>query len=369
MTIERYIAPQTLEEAAGILSQGGVTILAGGTDLMVQTHAGRVKFRPVLMNIRRVAELQGISLHDGAVRIGALATITDLLTNPIVREKLPVLTEMADHFASDQIRNAGTVGGSLCNASPAGDVAPPLLVLDAEVELVSKPNGAMRMRTLPIAEFFTGPGRTRSEPNELLAAVRVPLPREGYTAQFLKFGTRPALDIATIAIAIGGVKKGRALHAVRVALGAVAPVPMRAVRTEAAVEGRDLDAAAIEAAAATARDEAKPISDVRATAWYRQPLQRRAALVYHGGVNVARVARTRSFSPGPMPLAVGMPIILPVRTTKSVWISAGPVVGMELRVTAHRHFEVSGGARLFTLDIEGARGVNIRASAGANWRF
>lgn len=271
-TIERYFAPKTLDEAAGILARGGVTILAGGTDLMVQVHAGRVKFEPALMNIRHVAELQGISLEDGAVRIGALATITDLLTNPIVSAKLPVLADAADHFASDQIRNVATVGGSLCNASPAGDVAPPLLVLDAEVELVSKPNGAMRARTVPVAEFFTGPGRTRREPHELLCAVRVPLPKTGYTAQFLKFGTRPALDIATIAIAIGGVRKGRVLHAVRVALGAVAPVPLRAVRTEAAIEGRDLDAAAIDAAAATARDEARPISDVRASAWYRQEL-------------------------------------------------------------------------------------------------
>ena len=271
-TIERYFAPQTLEEAAAILAQGGATILAGGTDLMVQVHAGRVKFEPALMNIRRVAGLHGIWLQDGAVRIGALATITDLLTNPIVRGKLPVLAEAADHFASDQIRNVATVGGSLCNASPAGDVAPPLLVLDAEVELVSRPNGALRTRTLPLAEFFTGPGRTRREPHELLAAVRVPLPKTGFTAQFLKCGTRPALDIATIAIAIGGLRSGRALHGVRVALGAVAPVPLRAVRTEAAIEGRDLDAAAIDAAAETARDEAKPISDLRASAWYRQEL-------------------------------------------------------------------------------------------------
>jgi xanthine dehydrogenase FAD-binding subunit len=271
-SIERYFSPRTLDEAAGILAQGGVTILAGGTDLMVQTHTGRVKFQPALMNIRHVGELHGISLQGGVVRIGALATITDLLTNPVVRGKLPVLTEAADHFASDQIRNVATLGGSLCNASPAGDVAPPLMVLNAEVELVSKANGKMNTRTMPLAEFFTGPGRTRREPHELLAAVRVPLPEAGFTAQFLKFGTRPALDIATIAIAIGGVKKGRALHGVRVALGAVAPVPLRAVRTEAAIEGKDLDAAAIDAAATTARDEAKPISDVRASAWYRQEL-------------------------------------------------------------------------------------------------
>jgi len=272
MTIERYVAPETLEEAAAILSQGGATILAGGTDLMPQVHSGKLKFKSVLMNIRRVGELQGISMQGGMIRIGALATVTDLLTSNVVREKLPALTEAADHFASDQIRNAATVGGSLCNASPAGDVAPPLLVYNAEVELVCKPDSGMKVRTLPLAEFFTGPGRTRMEPNELLAAVRVPVPKAGYVARFVKFGTRPALDIATISIAIGGVKKGRALHEVRVALGAVAPVPLRAALTEAALEGKALDAGLIDQVAAAARDEIKPISDVRASAWYRQEL-------------------------------------------------------------------------------------------------
>jgi len=272
MTIERYVAPETLEEAAAILSQGGATILAGGTDLMPQVHSGKLKFKSVLMNIRRVGELQGISMQGGMIRIGALATVTDLLTSNVVREKLPALTEAADHFASDQIRNAATVGGSLCNASPAGDVAPPLLVYNAEVELVCKPDSGMKVRTLPLAEFFTGPGRTRMEPNELLAAVRVPVPKAGYVARFVKFGTRPALDIAAISIAIGGVKKGRALHEVRVALGAVAPVPLRAALTEAALEGKALDAGLIDQVAAAARDEIKPISDVRASAWYRQEL-------------------------------------------------------------------------------------------------
>jgi len=271
-TVERYVAPQTLEEVAAILSQGGVTILAGGTDLMPQVHSGKLKFKPALVNIRHVGELQGISVQGGVIRIGALVTITDLLTNAVVREKLPALAEMADHFASNQIRNAGTVGGSLCNASPAGDVAPPLMVYNAQVELVSKPNGSMKVRTLPLAEFFTGPGRTRMEPNELLAAVRVPVPKAGYVARFVKFGTRPALDISTISIAIGGVRKGPALHEVRVVLGAVAPVPLRAVITEAALEGKELDAGLIEKVAATAHDEVKPISDVRASAWYRQEL-------------------------------------------------------------------------------------------------
>jgi xanthine dehydrogenase FAD-binding subunit len=272
MTIERYAAPETLEEAAAILAQGGVTILAGGTDLMPQSHAGRVQFQPVLMNIRRIGALGGIALEGGVIRIGALATITDLLTHPIVREKVPVLAEAADHFASDQIRNIGTLGGSLCNASPAGDLAPPLLALDAMVELASQKNGALQRRSVPMKEFFLGPGRTQRWPDEILTAVLVPVPKPGFVARFYKFGTRPALDISTIAIAIGGVRLGRALKGVRVVYGAVAPTPVRATRTEAVLEGKPLDAATIAAAAITARDEVKPISDIRASDWYRKEL-------------------------------------------------------------------------------------------------
>ena len=272
MTIERYFAPQTLDEAAAILSQGGATILAGGTDLMPQSQSGKVKFQGTLLNIRRIAELRGIGAVDGAIRIGALATVTELLTDPLVLERIPVLAEAADHFASDQLRNVATLGGNICNASPAGDMLVPLLVLDAEVELASKPNGAITRRRMPLREFFVGPGRTRREPQELVAAVWMPVPKPGFTARFFKFGTRPALDISTISIGIGGVRDAGRFTGVRVAFGAVAPVPMRAPRTEQALEGRRLDAATIEAVAGVARDEVNPIDDVRATAWYRKEL-------------------------------------------------------------------------------------------------
>ncbi|NMF97925.1 xanthine dehydrogenase family protein subunit M [Aromatoleum toluolicum] len=272
MTIERYAAPQSLDEALGILQQGEVTILAGGTDLMPQTKAGRIAFKPTLMNIGRVAGLKGVSLDGAYLRIGALTTISELLRDPLVVQHAPVLAEACDQFASDQIRNAGTLGGNINNASPAGDTLVPLIVLDAEVELASKPNGSVTTRRLPLAEFFTGPGRTKRAANELLTAVRVPLPQPGHVARFYKFGTRPALDISTISIGIAGIKRDGALTDIRVAFGAVAPTPVRAPRTEAALEGRPLDAEAIAAAADTARDEVSPIDDVRATAWYRKEL-------------------------------------------------------------------------------------------------
>jgi len=270
--IERYAAPTSLDEALGILQQGEVRILAGGTDLMPQSKAGRLALGPTLMNIRRVPELKGVALDGDAIRIGALTTITELLADPLVRQHLPVLAEACDHFASDQIRNAGTIGGNIGNASPAGDTLVPLIVLDAVVELASKPNGSVATRRMPLAEFFTGPGRTKRAANELLTAVRIPLPRAGHVARFYKFGTRPALDISAISIGIAGVVRDGALTDTRVAFGAVAPTPVRAPRTEAALEGKRLDAATIAAAANAARDEVAPIDDVRATAWYRKEL-------------------------------------------------------------------------------------------------
>ncbi|MCC4117257.1 xanthine dehydrogenase family protein subunit M [Aromatoleum toluclasticum] len=270
--IERYAAPQSLDEALGILQQGEVTILAGGTDLMPQTKAGRVAFKPTLMNIGRVDGLKGVSLDGQHLRIGALTTISELLRDPLVAQHVPVLADACDHFASDQIRNAGTLGGNINNASPAGDTLVPLIVLDAEVELASKPNGSVATRRMPLAEFFTGPGRTKRNANELLTAVRIPLPKPGHVARFYKFGTRPALDISTISIGIAGVMRDGTLTNTRVAFGAVAPTPVRAPRTEAALEGRRLDAGAIEAAADAARDEVNPIDDIRASAWYRKEL-------------------------------------------------------------------------------------------------
>ena len=272
--IGRYAVPRSLDEAAGILRAGNVTVLAGGTDVMPQTQAGRMRFQPVLMNIRRVPELQGIAEEGGVVRIGALVTITELMDNALVRERLNLLWQSCDHFASDQIRNAATVGGNLCNASPAGDTLVPLLALDARVVLAAKPDGALQTRRVPLAQFLLGPGQTCRAPAELLAAVEVPLPPAGFAGEFYKHGTRPGLDIAAISIAAGARRDGAVLRDVRVAFGAVAPTPIRAPRTEAALEGRPPDAAALEAAARTALEEIHPISDLRATDWYRRELIR-----------------------------------------------------------------------------------------------
>lgn len=273
--LDNYVAPTSLEQAVEQLQElGEVTILAGGTDLMPQSRAGRVKFKRTLMNIRRIPELRGISREGDEIRIGALTTITEMMEHPLVRSHLPLLAQAADHFASAQIRNAGTVGGNICNASPAGDTLVPLMVLGAHLELVSKPDDTLFRRSMPLPEFFVGPGKTRLAPAELLAAVRVPIPPQSFVARFHKFGTRPALDISTVSIGIGGVMKNGKFSQVRVAFGAVAPTPVCGCATEEVLEGKELDAATIAAAAKAAQDEVHPISDVRASAWYRKEMIR-----------------------------------------------------------------------------------------------
>lgn len=272
--MEQYLAPTNLEQALACLHQaeGDVAILAGGTDLMPQQQAGRLKPKHTLLNIRHIAELKGVTLADGVIHIGALTTITELMDNALVRHHLPLLAEAGDHFASNQIRNAGTLGGNVCNASPAGDMLVPLLVLDATAELASLTDGKICRRSVPLTEFFIGPGKTSRAQTELLTGVRIALPPGNFIARFYKFGTRPALDISAISIGIGGVLRDGMLSSVRIAFGAVAPTPVRGRQTEAALEGKRLDAATIEVAASTARDEVNPIDDVRASAWYRKQL-------------------------------------------------------------------------------------------------
>ena len=272
--IEQYTAPQSIEEAARVMQAGQVTILAGGTDLMPQSESGKLQLGSTLMNIRRVDGISSVSIDKNRVRIGALTTVTEILESEELRAITPVLAHAADCFASAQLRNAATIGGNLCNASPAGDMIIPLLLLDAEVVLASWSEGIVTERRLPVAEFFAGPGETRRRTDELLTAIELAVPQPGFVARFRKSGPRPALEISTVSVGIAGVLEDGALLAARIALGAAAPMPMRATKTEALIEGRYLDADLIDRAADSAAEEATPIDDVRASAWYRTHLIR-----------------------------------------------------------------------------------------------
>jgi CO/xanthine dehydrogenase FAD-binding subunit len=272
--IRNYLAPRRLDEALQAMADGDATVLCGGTDLALQTESGARQYKATLLNIRRVEGLGGIELEGAEIRIGALTTVNDIRHDALLAQVAPVLIEAAEHFASEQIRNAASVGGNLCNASPASDMSPPLLVLGASVELACWQDGAAKTRRIPLDRFFLSPGKTVKLPEELLTAVVFDRPAAGFIGRFRKSGPRPALEISTVSLAFGARLSDGRLTDVRVAMGSVAPPPLRAVHVEAALEGKALDAGTIAAAVARTADDAKPIDDVRASAWYRGHLLR-----------------------------------------------------------------------------------------------
>ncbi len=272
--ITSYLAPCRLDEALQAMADGEATVFCGGTDLSPQTESGARQYKATLLNIRRIEGLGGIDAQGDEIRIGATTTVSEIRRSAALAELAPVLVEAAEHFASEQIRNAASVGGNLCNASPAGDMSPPLLVLGASVELACWRNDAVHTRRVPLERFFLGPGKTVRLPQELLTAVVFERPAADFVGRFRKAGPRPALEISTVSVALGARVAGGRLSNVRVAMGSVAPTPLRARHVEAALEGKPLEAATVAAAVAAAAEDAKPIDDVRASAWYRGHLVR-----------------------------------------------------------------------------------------------
>jgi CO/xanthine dehydrogenase FAD-binding subunit len=265
-----YHRPATLEEACGILAaEPRAAILAGGTDLMVHLRQPqRGKRPPAVVNVKRIPGLATIDVRAGAIRLGALATLTALTEHPVIAAEYPVLPFTARYMGSPAIRHLATVGGNLCNASPAADLPPVLLVLDAEVGIVG-PGGA---RQLPLDRFFRGPGETVLAAGELLAWVEVPRKHAGWTVRYERLDVRRAMDIAIVGVALALRHSGARVAEARLALGAVAPTPIRVPEAEAALVAGGLTPATVEGAAELAMAAARPIGDVRATAEYRREM-------------------------------------------------------------------------------------------------
>ena len=270
--IKTYLTPCSIGEAVKAMAAGDVTVFCGGTDLSPQVESGARQYTNTLMNIRRVEGMGGIAEQGDSIRIGALTTVTEIRRDPLIAKTAPILAEAAEHFASDQIRNAASLGGNICNASPAGDMINPLLVLDADVELTRWQDGAATTRRVAMADFFLAPRKTAKRDDELLTAVFFKRPAANFIGFFRKSGPRPALEISTVSVGIGGQMDNGVFRNVRVAMGSVAPTPLRARNVEAALEGKPLNADTIRAAVAAVSADAKPIDDVRASAWYREHL-------------------------------------------------------------------------------------------------
>jgi CO/xanthine dehydrogenase FAD-binding subunit len=255
-----YLVPDGVAAAAAMKAAGGV-VLAGGTDLYPQ-HVGRPLPRTVV-DISRLDELRGVTEAGGTFRIGGLTRWADIADAALPR-CFDGLRAAAREVGSVQVQNAGTVAGNLCNASPAADGIPPLLTLDASVEMTS-PSGP---RVLPLEDFLTGYRQTALGPDELVTAVLVPRDREEARAGFSKLGLRRYLVISVVMVAVTARVEGGVVTDARVAVGACSPVAQRLRILEADLEGRPLEGIG---AAATAEHLATltPIDDVRATAAYR----------------------------------------------------------------------------------------------------
>ena len=270
-----YFSPTTLAETVSLLSQydGDARALAGGTDLLIRMK--RKQWTPrAVVSLRRVPGLRDISLASrGELRLGAAVTLTDLIRSPIIREHYPVLAKTASKMAGVQVRNLATVGGNLCNASPAADTAPPLIALNARAVIVGK-NGE---RVVPLDEFFIGVGKSALAPDEMLREIIVPRQDESMRASYVKLEHREAMDIAIVSVGVWLKSQQSAVNSqqcedVRIVLGAVAPTPVRAKRAEEILRGKALTEERIHEAARVAVTEAQPIDDVRGSAWYRREM-------------------------------------------------------------------------------------------------
>ena len=266
-----YLEARTLRQAIRMLQQHGqqARIVAGSTDFLVRWRAGF--WHPdYVVNIQHVPGLNRVtySARNG-LRLGALVTIQTLEQHPAIRRHYPALAAAAASFAGVQVRNLATVGGNICNASPSGDTLPALLVYGAECRL-SGPDGN---RQAPLEQLFTGPGQTVLAQDEVLTEIMLPPPARNTGSLYIKHSPRGAMDIATVGVASAVTVDGSGVCTdARIALGAVAPTPLRARTAEDMLGGQMLGPELLQAVAEQAMSQASPIDDVRGTASYRREM-------------------------------------------------------------------------------------------------
>lgn len=234
-----YAKPESLEEALSFLDENPDTkILAGGTDLIIKYHRGRMAFEN-LVDIKAIPELSDLTYKEGeGLFVGAAVKVNELCTNDIVREKYAAIAEAADDLASFQIRNRATLVGNICNASPGADLAPPLLVYDAEVHIASSEG----TRVVKMEDFFEGPGRTVVAENEIVVGVSIPDVGAKNKSLYLRNTRIKGHDLCNVGIGFRITDEEK----LQLAIGAVSATPLRLREIEEAIEGKELDAELIE---------------------------------------------------------------------------------------------------------------------------
>jgi xanthine dehydrogenase small subunit len=257
-----FFKPTTVKDACRFLiNHPGCTVLAGGTDVGVQRNKG-TRPKATILSLAGLG-LEQRTTDNGQLTCGAGTSLADF--ESALADVIPEFSRYMDWFGSPPIRNAGTIGGNIATGSPIGDLLPPLMVLDAEIELI----GVDGIRTVPINGFYTGYRESVLKPGELITAVTIPIPRATDRLRLYKVSKRKDLDISTVSAAIRIAIEADTIKSAAVAMGGVGPTPMRLANTEAALLGRPATEATFDAAAVVAAGEVRPISDVRGSAAYR----------------------------------------------------------------------------------------------------
>lgn len=265
-----FFAPQSLKEAVDILSQlgNGAHIFAGGTDLLVKMSHGRLNPK-ALITLEAIEGLRDIHFDQAkGLRIGSNTKLVDILNNAKIQDHYPSLIDAVKVMANVEIRNMGTVVGNICNAAPSAETGPPLLAMEA-VATVLGLNGE---REIPLDDFFRGPGLTAMEPSEIMTSIFVPLPRRHSGTSYKRISARCGVDIAPASAGAMIVFDGSKCEDVRLVLGSVAPIPLRAKQTEDFMRGQEWTDSLIKTAGYMAAEESMPITDCRATAEWRKKM-------------------------------------------------------------------------------------------------
>lgn len=267
-----YVVPKTIKEAVALLQERGAAVLAGGTDLLLRMK-GREYGPRIVVDIKRIRGFDELrTTPKGDLVIGPVVTMRQIERAGEVRRDFQAIAQGAEVVGSVQIRNRATLVGNVCNAAPSADTSPGLLALGARVRIA----GPAGRRSLGLDHFFTGPGQTALKRGELVTGVALPAvgPRTG--SAYVRHTTRGAMDIAAVGVgvALTLADDGKVCEKMAIALGAVAPTTMRARAAERLVRGLTITPQLIAAAAEKAADEARPISDVRASAGFRRELVR-----------------------------------------------------------------------------------------------
>jgi carbon-monoxide dehydrogenase medium subunit len=262
-----YVKPNDLSDLHRIMAEyeARATVIAGGTNLIPDMRNGE-KAPGLLLDISDLTELSYIREDNGGIAIGAATTIAEMAASPVLLDNSPILASAAKQLGNPLTRNRATVGGNLANASPCADTAPPLLALDASVEILS-PGG--KTRQVPLRKFFKGYKFTDLVKGEVLSGIVFPKPGGSTKSSHIKIGLRNAASICVASVAVALDMDGKACRKARVAVGSVAPIPMRATRVEKLLEGKEIDAALLEECMAVVKEEISPISDIRGSLEYR----------------------------------------------------------------------------------------------------